>query len=859
MEDVVDRNTGASVAPGHLPGMTGSPRPAGDGPRPGPALSSGAAPALRGSRGWRGGYRGSHSAALWTGATWCLITLLVLLAARAASGLMVPLATALVLALLCSAPVEWLQRHGLPPAAGAALVMLAGAMGLTAAMAWAGADVAGRTAATQAVDGLAQASQAWSTGTGAMPSALRWLEARVAVPPAELMARMNTMLSDGALSIAAAMILAFFALLSQRSIVGALLDAAIDPRARLRRLAALHDARRRVADYFVTMAVANLALAIASGLVLALLGLPSAVHWAASIFLVTFIPYVGPLLIAVLLLGAGYRQFGSSWAALAPSLAFLVLHAIESTVVQPWVLGSRLRVRRVGLLVAILVGGWAWGVAGGVLAVPILLLVSAGMRGRPGSMTAALLRADDAGAPLPGPPVSSMAPVASVASAAPVGRLAPVAPVAPAAPAASFPAVASFALEPGAPLADPAGMRIAVVTETYPPELNGVALTVARTVDHLRARGHHVLLIRPRQPGERCGSASGERRVPGFPIPMYPDMRFGVAGPSGLVRQLRAEQIALVHVATPGPLGWAAISAARQLGLAITADFRTNFHQYSRHYRLGWLEPSIAGYLRSFHNRADRNFVPTVALRREMASSGFERLSVVGRGVDTARFSPRRRDPALRATWLRDPGAEAGEHSGAEAGDDAVVALYVGRLAVEKNVGLALRAFTAAHKNLPSARMVVVGDGPLRKGLRQQHPEVLFVGARTGDELAACYASADLFIFPSLSETFGNVTLEALASGLLVVAFDMAAAGQYVVDGVNGRLIAPGDEAAEAAYTAAVCEMMSTAPSARAAMRQAACNAAQTADWPHVLQRFEDQLTQAMKERSHAATTACIA
>jgi glycosyltransferase involved in cell wall biosynthesis len=390
---------------------------------------------------------------------------------------------------------------------------------------------------------------------------------------------------------------------------------------------------------------------------------------------------------------------------------------------------------------------------------------------------------------------------------------------------------------------DSGSMRIAYVTDTYPPELNGVALTVERTVAHLRAHGHVVDLIRPRQPSDRQRDADPhEWLTAGMPIPMYPDLRFGLATAGALRRRFEQMDAQLVHLATPGPLAWRALSAARTLGLATSSDFRTNFHQYSGYYHLGLLESTILSTLRRFHNRSALTFVPTRALRRELAGLGFEHLAVVGRGVDTARFAPSRRRAALRAEW--------------GAADDAPVLLCVGRVAAEKNIEVALRSFERLLRQRADARMVVVGDGPLRSRLEREHPAVRFVGVRRGDALAEHYASADLFVFPSLSETFGNVTLEALASGLPVVAFDAAAAAEHVVHGVNGLLVAPGDENA---FADAVCDL-GQRPLRLEAMRPYAVEAAGHARWEDILARFEADLQDTVHDhQTHAAATALVA
>ena len=385
-------------------------------------------------------------------------------------------------------------------------------------------------------------------------------------------------------------------------------------------------------------------------------------------------------------------------------------------------------------------------------------------------------------------------------------------------------------------------MRIAFVTETHPPEINGVALTVGRTIAYLRGRGHQVDVIRPAQPGEPPGGAgNGEWRSAGWPIPVYPDLRFGIARPQQLTRRFAQRDAQLVHVATEGPLGWAAVSAAKRLGLPTTSDFRTNFHQYSRYYGAGWLEPAICGYLRRFHNRTGRCFAPTLQTRRELIRAGFERVEVVGRGVDLERFAPARRDAGLRRRW--------------GAAGDGPVLLHVGRLAAEKKVELALQAFRSAHRFEPRARMVVVGDGPRRRALERDYPEVRFVGMQTGAALAAHYASADMFLFPSESETFGNVTLEALASGLPVVAFDMAAAAEHITDRVNGRIVPPGNDAA---FVVAVC-LLTTRYRELEPLRVAARNSVAAHDWDSALRVFEGQLLEAARDAERTRPAAACA
>ena len=328
-------------------------------------------------------------------------------------------------------------------------------------------------------------------------------------------------------------------------------------------------------------------------------------------------------------------------------------------------------------------------------------------------------------------------------------------------------------------------LRIGIVTETYPPEINGVALTIARWVEGLRQRGHAVHLARVRQ-GENDRPLSTDALdtlpLPGFRIPGYPQLQGGWPAVRSLLKHWRRLRPDLIHIVTEGPLGYSALRAARRLGIPVSTSFHTHFHGYSRHYHLGWLATPIVTYLRHFHNQGVQTLVPTMELAEQLQALGFLRTQVLARGVDTRLFSPQRRNPALRAHWNAVP--------------DAPVALYVGRLAAEKNLELAITAFQAIRRTQPAARLVLVGDGPLAARLRARHPEVVYCGMRRGEDLAAHYASADLFLFPSLTETFGNVILEALASGLAVAAFDYAAARSHVAPGRSGRLAPFGDAGA---------------------------------------------------------------
>ncbi|MCG6953859.1 MAG: glycosyltransferase family 1 protein [Betaproteobacteria bacterium] len=370
-----------------------------------------------------------------------------------------------------------------------------------------------------------------------------------------------------------------------------------------------------------------------------------------------------------------------------------------------------------------------------------------------------------------------------------------------------------------------------MVTETYPPEVNGVARTIGIMVDGLRARGHIVQLVRPRQRADSAASrVDGPElmRVAGIPIPRYSQLRMGVPAMRALLRAWQRARPDVVHVATEGPLGWAAISAARRLGIPAATDFHTNFHAYSAHYGFAWLSRPVTGYLRYIHNRADCTMVPTEELAETLAGQGFERLRVVGRGIYPQVFSPKRRSNELRRRW--------------GASEDTLVVLCVSRFAPEKNFPLVIEAYDAMRRVNPRCRLVLVGDGPLRSRLERQGAGCVIAGRLVNGELSEHYASADAFLFASTTETFGNVTLEAMASGLGIVAYRYAAARQYL-EHERSALLAPFDN--RGAFIEQAERLARDPPRARA-LGQAARRIAEGLSWEQTIGDFEAVLRETL-------------
>ena len=381
-----------------------------------------------------------------------------------------------------------------------------------------------------------------------------------------------------------------------------------------------------------------------------------------------------------------------------------------------------------------------------------------------------------------------------------------------------------------------AALRIAVVTETYPPEINGVAMTIHRMVEGLR-QAHVVELIRPRQHRQDEGKQEDslqELLVRGFPLPRYEGLKLGLPAKGTLIRHWSKQRPDLVHIVTEGPLGSTAIAAARKLGIPVSSDFHTNFHSYSQHYGFGWLQKSVAGYLRNLHNRTDTTFVPTQELRDTLSGEGYLNLQVVSRGVETKLFNPAKRSTQLRNQW----GVK--EHQ--------QVVMYVGRISAEKNLPLVIHAFSQMQQKNPDLKLVLVGDGPVRRSLQQQNPDYVFAGMRSGEDLAMHYASGDIFLFPSMTETYGNVTVEAMASGLAVVAYRYAAAAEHIEHGVNGLLAEYGDEAE---FIRQACSLADE-PGLTAMLRSRSWLTMATLDWKHVVQEFEQAIVTLASPRTAA-------
>lgn len=376
-----------------------------------------------------------------------------------------------------------------------------------------------------------------------------------------------------------------------------------------------------------------------------------------------------------------------------------------------------------------------------------------------------------------------------------------------------------------------AAQRYAVVTETWRPQINGVANTLGRLCDGLLARGSHLQLVRPAQADECTGvtdqGSLQQMLVKGLPTPGYPQLQFGLPAYRLLLTHWQQHRPDAVYLATKGPLGWSALRAARRLNIPVISGFHTTFQQYGEHYLLGLLNGPATVYLRWFHNQTQATLSASLSQHQELYRMGIRNPKLLGRGVDCEQFHPTHRDNRLRRSW----GAR----------DEDLVLLHVGRLAAEKNLDLLQRSWQHVKQHKASGVrvcMVVVGDGPQRKQLQQDMPGVIFTGTLTGTALSAAYASADIFLFPSLTDTFGNVVTEAMASGLAVVAFDTAAAHQHIRDRYSGCLAPPADNQQFMQNLGWLLKNREGLRGVRMHARHRACQL----DWSAVLGRFEGYL-----------------
>jgi len=334
-------------------------------------------------------------------------------------------------------------------------------------------------------------------------------------------------------------------------------------------------------------------------------------------------------------------------------------------------------------------------------------------------------------------------------------------------------------------------LRIALVSETCFPQINGVSRTLEQLTGSLRSAGEEVQLICPRYP-KAAPARKGlpTRSFPSLPLPFYPEVRQPLVWPALLRRTLRRCAPDIVHIATEGVLGYSALKAALSLELPVVTSYHTNFPQYLKSYGMGWLAPAALGYLRRFHNAGLLTWCPTPGIARQLSEQGFENLEIWSRGVNSEAFHPRFRNSETRRNLDLDP-------------QDRVL-VYSGRLAAEKNLSMLIEAFEGLDE--PGLKLLLIGDGPLRGALeRRGNPNLRFTGFLRGEELSCALACGDLLVFPSLTDTFGNVILEAMACGVPALGFRVCGPRDIILRGLSGDLA---DEIGSASLARAIRRLL---------------------------------------------------
>jgi glycosyltransferase involved in cell wall biosynthesis len=382
-------------------------------------------------------------------------------------------------------------------------------------------------------------------------------------------------------------------------------------------------------------------------------------------------------------------------------------------------------------------------------------------------------------------------------------------------------------------------MRIALFTDTFVPSLNGVARVLGLLVEHANRRGHEIGVVSPVLDDRDWPGTAFHLRLPGVELPFYREFMAcrPYVGREGS-RTLKAFAPDLVHLATEALVGMAGRSWARAAGVPMVTSYCTNFPEYLAGYNLGLLEKPVWSHLRRFHDEAVLSFYPSEATRRELEARGFhDRFRIWGRGVDSELFHPRRRSEALRRRLA--PGAE-------------VVLTYVGRIAPEKRLNLLVDAFSELQARTEARlALVLVGGGPAVPALQARAPEgVVFAGYQRGEDLAAHYASGDVFVFPSDTETFGQAVTEAMSSGLPVVAPARGGVLDTVRPGVTGALFTPGDVDDLIECTLPLIE----SPHLRRTMGARARLEAETRSWSRVFERLFRDYREVLSSRNDSVT-----
>ena len=376
------------------------------------------------------------------------------------------------------------------------------------------------------------------------------------------------------------------------------------------------------------------------------------------------------------------------------------------------------------------------------------------------------------------------------------------------------------------------GLKVCLLTETFPPEVNGVSFTLAKLARGLSRLGAKVKVLRPKRSYKGADDEPWEEiDLPSCPIPNYPQLRFGLPCASRLRDLWQKERPDIIYLATEGPAGFSALRIARKLRIPTVSGFHTNFDLYLKHYRISLIQPLVDAYLRWFHNRTSATFAPTDWMIEELQNKGYHNLRMLSRGVDRELFSPKQRSEKLRSNW-------------GVAREDKVI-VSVSRIAAEKNLDLTCSLAEQMIETGKAQAGVIVGDGPELKRLKQKFKKLRFTGCLSKQALAEHYASGDVFLFASVTETFGNVVTEALASGTPVVAYDYAAPSEFITEGVNGYLASMNDEEK---LRENLRKILSKSSDELSEFKRAAIRSTDKADWNQILEKFQSDLMEILQQ-----------
>jgi glycosyltransferase involved in cell wall biosynthesis len=377
-------------------------------------------------------------------------------------------------------------------------------------------------------------------------------------------------------------------------------------------------------------------------------------------------------------------------------------------------------------------------------------------------------------------------------------------------------------------------MRIALFTETFLPKVDGIVTRLSHTIDHLQRNGNQVMVFAP-EGGIAEYKGAKVHGVSGFPLPLYPELKLALPRPA-IGHALENFQPDIIHVVNPAVLGLAGLFYGKALKIPLVASYHTHLPQYLQHYGLGMLEGLLWELLKTGHNQAEINLCTSTAMMQELAAHGIERIALWQRGVDTELFHPDQASREMRSHL-------------SQGHPEKPLLLYVGRLSAEKEIERIKAILTA----IPEARLALVGDGPHRHALEKHFAQTPthFVGYLTGKDLAAAFASADAFIFPSRTETLGLVLLEAMAAGCPVVAANSGGVPDIVTSGVNGYLFEPdADDAGAIAATQRLLEQTQE----REIIRQNARKEAERWGWGAATRQLQDYYASVLSQKLASLT-----